>query len=245
MDKHPLAELIHAYAEGATIQFRIDDDDEWEDIARPTFDEAHYQYRIKPEETANKQWKPGENEDFWLVGYEGCVYFSDALPNLNRKAVANGNCFRTKAEAEDAAERVKAALKGSTDVGSNVGSNVGTNVGSPELDGKSLTRIEKNAIRMFRAGVPFPEAECGTWRALSHGKDALIKALRAAKIADIYPYDEAVIVYKDGDGELITDSYLVAFSIAITAGGRSALLKSLSATCTALNQIQKEQEGKQ
>lgn len=77
---------------------------------------------------------------------------------------------------------------------------------------------------------------------LTDGEIALIKALRAVKISDIYPYDDSVIVYKDGDGELITDSYLVAFSIAITEGGRSALSKSLSATCTAINQIRKEQE---
>lgn len=49
MDKHPLAELIHAYADGDMIQFRLDDNDEWKDVKRPTFDEAHYQYRIKPE----------------------------------------------------------------------------------------------------------------------------------------------------------------------------------------------------
>lgn len=77
---------------------------------------------------------------------------------------------------------------------------------------------------------------------LTYGEKALIRALRAAKIADVYPYDDSVIVYKDGEGALITDSYLVAFSIAITEGGRSALLESLSATCTALNQIQAEQE---
>lgn len=236
--RRPHAALIHAWADGAMIQLKKGNG-EWEDCLGnfPAWNEKN-EYRIKPEEPSNEPWKPKAEGNYWALDSAGEPFLAKWTGKYDEQRYSFGNCFRTKKQAEAAIPRVKDALKGTT----NVSNNVGSKVGSPELDGKPLTHIEKNAIRMFRAGVPFPEAECGTWRALSPGEDALIKALRAAKISDIYPYD-AIIVYKEGDGELITDSYLVAFSLAITEGGRSALSKALSATCTALNKIQKEQEA--
>lgn len=45
--KHKHAELIHAWAEGAEIQFKAEINEEWQDTPRPQW---HYdfQYRIKP-----------------------------------------------------------------------------------------------------------------------------------------------------------------------------------------------------
>ena len=236
--KHPLADLIHAYAEGAKIQYRCDNNDEWEDVKRPTFDEAHYQYRIKPE--ANEPWKPKLGEEYWFLGIdfapENAIWRDDSF---DKSCFKYGNCFQTKEEAEAAIPRVEAALKGTTDVSDNVGSNVG----SPELDGKPLTDGEKALKGELKISAPNSTNFQLDGKPLTDGEKALIRALRAAKIADIYPHDDSVIVYKDGDGELITDSYLVAFSIAITEGGRSALSESLGSTCAALNQIKTEQEA--
>ena len=44
--KHKHAELIHAWADGAKIQFR--ETGHWLDTAKPSWD-VHYEYRIKPE----------------------------------------------------------------------------------------------------------------------------------------------------------------------------------------------------
>lgn len=46
--KHPHADVIHAYADGAKVQFRAHKDDDWLDILTPHF-EPKFQYRIKPE----------------------------------------------------------------------------------------------------------------------------------------------------------------------------------------------------
>jgi len=46
--KHKHAELIHAWADGATIQCKSYENDKWEDIRSPAWGE-HFFYRIKPE----------------------------------------------------------------------------------------------------------------------------------------------------------------------------------------------------
>lgn len=43
----PHAEFIHAWAEGATLQFRIPPGESWQDVSVPTFPE-HCEYRVKP-----------------------------------------------------------------------------------------------------------------------------------------------------------------------------------------------------
>ena len=133
-NRHPLADLIRAYADGAKIQYRCDNDDKWEDVKRPCFDEEHYQYRIKPE--ANEPWKPRLGDEYWFLGIdfapENAIWRDDYF---DKRCFKYGNCFPTKEEVEAAIPRVEAALKGTTDVSANVG----TNVGSPELDGKPLS----------------------------------------------------------------------------------------------------------
>ncbi|MBP3301547.1 MAG: hypothetical protein J6L64_00200 [Opitutales bacterium] len=71
------------------------------------------------------------------------------------------------------------------------------------LDGKPLTGVEKEAVRTFRAGIPFAEAECRTWRALSPGEDALIKALRDAKIYLIPDFATSVLCYPSDNGKSV------------------------------------------
>lgn len=288
MDKHPHADLIKAWADGAKIQFK-DSFGVWWDIKNPNWD-ITIEYRIKPE--VNEPWKPDIDEQFYEIqlDYDGSVSIQECSINGTPEDVlsinsVNKTCFphnpEGKKQAREVAKRVDAALKGTTDVSANVGSNVG----SPELDGKPLSdgMSREEADSAIRSAIGLNalvdrntslERENGSLKeelktlqircenlhkakeklitshaaidgvTLTDGEIALIKALRAVKISDIYPHD-AVIVYKEGDGELITDSYLVAFSIAITEGGLSALSESLRTTSTALEQIQAEQEGKQ
>lgn len=214
----PHAELIKAWADGAKIQFK-NTKMEWKDwtVDYSPMWNPEDEFRIKPEEPSNEPWKPKENEDFWLVGYEGCVYFSGSLPNLNRKAVANGNCFRTKDEAQAAAERVKAALKGTTDVSANVGSVPDTNVGNigkdmdiPTIDGKPL----------------------------SDGETALIKALRCCSGLDtVFNSGETLLIETDKDHKALHAlRYHIAFQ---TIAGMETDRKIIAA----LNQIKAEQKA--
>lgn len=171
---NPHAELIKAWADGAEIQYWDDDNNRWKDCKGysgfPTWD-VELQYRIKPEE--DEQWKPKEGETYYFLVSTGAVvkeHFQPSWPGDNAR-LEIGNCFRTRKEAVSAIPHVKAALKGkNVNVSANVSGNVDSNAGSPEIDGKPLTHIEKECIRKFRAGVPFPEAESGTWRALSPEK---------------------------------------------------------------------------
>jgi hypothetical protein len=56
MNRHKHADVIHAYAEGAKIEWRMDDEDRWRDCQSPGFVE-YYQYRVKPEEDPYKELK--------------------------------------------------------------------------------------------------------------------------------------------------------------------------------------------
>lgn len=254
------AALIKAWADGAIIQCLDLKTKEWFDVGGnfPTWSDE-CEYRIKPE--SDEPWKPELGDEYYAIYISfGDIKFSRNRWNddsIDNKRYSKGNCFKTKGEAEQVAERVVAAMKGELKGTTDVSDNVGTNVGS-EIDRKlerkyknictKLKEVEEElesrkelATRQkaqMKIMIDHPELDD---KPITDGEKALIRSLRAVKISDIYPHD-AVIVYKEGDGELITDSYLVAFSIAITAGGVSALSESLSATCTALNQIQKEQE---
>ena len=47
--KHKHADVIHAWADGAQVQYKNQYSQEWEDAPRPAFD-LLVEYRIKPEE---------------------------------------------------------------------------------------------------------------------------------------------------------------------------------------------------
>jgi len=66
--KHKHADLIHAWADGAQIQWK-NRNGQWEDMGEPLWNENH-EYRIKPEEksdfavSANVVFKLGLNGDY-------------------------------------------------------------------------------------------------------------------------------------------------------------------------------------
>lgn len=154
---HPHAELIKAWAVGAEIQYWDDGDNKWKDCKGydgfPTWD-VELQYRIKPEEPSNESWKPKEDEKYFFLHEDGqldSTYFAiTCKEDVGR--IEYGNYFRTYMEAADAFDRVKAALKGATDVSANVGTNVGS-----ELDGKPLSDGEKALIKALRRGRIFQQ----------------------------------------------------------------------------------------
>jgi hypothetical protein len=54
--RHKHADMIHAYAEGAEIQFWSETSKVWEDIANPSFNELA-KYRIKPQPKPDFEYK--------------------------------------------------------------------------------------------------------------------------------------------------------------------------------------------
>ena len=147
----PHAKLIHAWADGAMIQLKKDNG-EWEDCLfnRPAWNEKT-EYRIRPEELSNATWRPKEGDEYWALDNFGNVFFSIFSNSDDENRYSFGNCFRTRAAAEAAKERVKAALKGEN---VNIPTNVGSNVGSPEIDSEPLSDGEKELIKALRhAGI--------------------------------------------------------------------------------------------
>lgn len=58
---------------------------------------------------ADKPWKPKPSEEYWYMGTDGIIYHESWLNSrLDKGRYAIGNCFRTKAEAEQAVEKLKA-----------------------------------------------------------------------------------------------------------------------------------------
>lgn len=56
------------------------------------------------------RWKPKNGEMYWYVWHDGHVYWDDFTGASDERHFKFGNCFKTKAEAEAAAEKVKALL---------------------------------------------------------------------------------------------------------------------------------------
>lgn len=222
-------EVALAYANGAEVEVMHALKGEWTLIEDPGFLYCA-QYRVKPA----APWKPGENEDFWLVGYDGGVYFSDALPNLNRKAVENGNCFRTKAEAEAAAERVRAALKG-TDFLSDFYEGAQAEMKRLSQKNKELqAKIEKqqDTIKELEAA-----AETLDGKPLTTAEANLIISLRTHSIYAVFGDPRQALVYINDFGGLDFRNDVVA--IELMDGDKQ------SAVAKAFEKLVKEQEQEQ
>ena len=76
---HQYAELIHAWADGKTIQTRLKESQEkWKDFLvsnLPLFNDKHFEYRIKPEKPSNDPWKPKKGDEYWALDNFGDVFF--------------------------------------------------------------------------------------------------------------------------------------------------------------------------
>lgn len=214
---HPHAELIKAWADGARIQIYNkglgkwfdcnDNQPEWRNVA---------QYRIKPEKT--DKWKPVPGETYF--------YLNDSLgpseeewdgSNFDQYMFEYHNCFKTREEAEAAAKRVKAALKGEE---------------SEEV--KKLRRENEELKKEIakaeaRKSVLHPHLN---GKPVSNGELALIRAIRKAGVSYVWQHGCAILVDKE-DFETHRDF------IALLSSGVEADDDEVRA---ALNAISREQE---
>lgn len=81
-DLQTMHEVMEAFYEGRTVQFRMSPDTGWGDVTRPqpAWDPAGYYYRIKPEPRVFKLWRPvyperGEKGP-WQVASSTDVYIN-------------------------------------------------------------------------------------------------------------------------------------------------------------------------
>lgn len=73
----------------------------------------------------SERWKPGLNEVFWYINSGNKIdYTTNNGFGIDEEKIAAGNCFFTQAEAEAAAEKVKALLLNLPDNGNNLASNL-------------------------------------------------------------------------------------------------------------------------
>lgn len=200
---HPHAELIKAWADGAKIQIWDVCREVWQTCELPTWLED-CQYRINPE-PSNEPCKPGEDDMFYSVKVIRSVIDVDndvwSGGFTYEKILKNGNVFRTREEAEAAAERVKAALKGD-------------DVSKKDAEIKKLTEeLETLKIRCKNLQITKEQliASRAEIDALTDGEIALIKALRRGRLFQQYMNPCAVVVEALKDGNMKIHHEFVAF----------------------------------
>lgn len=87
--RHKHADLIHAWAEGADIQYRFKD--EWNDIENPSFIDC-FEYRIKPTPKPDVVWYANPR-----IAGDSCAYMSSKrLQGDNLKLTFDGETGELK-----------------------------------------------------------------------------------------------------------------------------------------------------
>ena len=136
------AKWIKLWADGAKIQYKTGAGN-WVDVISFNSMAAHdIEYRIKPE--IEEPWKPKYGGSYLFVNSCGVVdeklWKSSTVDEIRYE---NGNCFHLQSDAEAAAERVKAAMKGVLKISA-------PNAENFQLDDKPITDGEKELIRALR-----------------------------------------------------------------------------------------------
>lgn len=232
MNKHKHYDVIIAFANGAQIEGRPTPNSAWSLFPNPSW-ENDWEYRIKTEK--DEPWKPKDGESYYFVDTDAeCVETSFDINWTNdRLRIKSGNYFHTREEAEAAAERVKAALKGTTDVSANVGSNVG----SKEAEIKALKeeletlRIRCNNLHKAKEKLIASHAAIDSVT-LTAGEIALIRAMRSSRICRFF--EDFVVVEKHDHG-VATHRPSLAFFTQVPSD--DAKIKA------AIQQIKAEQEA--
>lgn len=232
---HPYAELIKAWAGGTKIQsrFLIDYDNveqwsdwsDWTDDDEPEWWNEIYQFRVKPEKPSNKTWKPQKGEEYFylfLNNVEFCTYKhawkNDCVDNALYRCK---NVFPTKEEAEANVPRIKKVMKNlcaisdkkSHDLECELRDKIDRLTKYPELDGKPMTG----------------------------GEQALIKAIRAVKIARIPEYRTSVLCFPSEDVDTV-QTWCSDTPIAFLTSSLGVISKD-KAIIDALKKIKAEQEA--
>lgn len=224
---HPHAELIKAWADGAKIQLKVRDAEKWIDTDSPVWNKCH-EYRIKPEE--NEPWKPKEGEEYHYFSDDGVVdwtLWNNTITDGGRYEI--GNCFHSQSDAEAAALRIKAALKGDTTDDMKVWLTENDIEGGLQLTigelKKWYRKLNKENEMVLKLDVPYLDG-----KQLSEGEKALIRAIRNLGIHEVFK-DDGLLVFKDENNNLETDGDVVAFS----SMGQNSTIREV------LNKIKKEQ----
>lgn len=225
----PHAELIHAWADGKTIQIRLKESQEkWKDLpgsGLPLFNDKHFEYRIRPEEPSNEPWKPKEGEQYFFVRihvvYKDLIEISHSFwenDALDKKLYDIGNCFRTAEEAKAAIPRVEKALK---------------NLYS--ISDKKAHDLECELYDKIDRLTKYPEID---GKPLTDGEKALIKALRRSdRITNVYDYRTTVLVSaNDNASGVYTHRQHIAFFTNSSDEDDELIIR-------ALKQIKAEQEA--
>lgn len=212
---HSHAELIKAWADGAKIQSRalLDYDNveqwtKWTDNDEPEWWNEDYQFRIKPEKRNNKPWKPEEGISYLFVNSYGSV---DEKPwdssTIDYKRYENGNCFHFQPDAEAAAERVKDALKGTTNVSANIGSDVSRKDAEIKALKEELESLQIRCDNLNKAKEQLIASNAAIdGVTLTDGEIALIKALRLYDLSNITCNNKsALVVAEDASGKPTTN----------------------------------------
>jgi hypothetical protein len=243
---HPHAEIVHAWADGAKIQVKKDNG-EWEYCDFPLWNEK-IEYRIKP---SNEPWSPKPDEKyFYLDVFHGEFCVVDITWNSTDTDYAlrrNNNIFPTKADAEAAIHRVKAALK----------AEIRDKVMSREeaycaIIDKSTSLLRENnklkeELESFITRCEYLQKSKEQLIAshaavdgvtLTNGEIALIKALRRVdRITDVYDYRTTVLVSANDNSSMV-DSNRQHISFFTSASDSDDEL-----IIAALKQIKAEQEA--
>lgn len=203
--QHPHAELIKAWADGANIQYK-NENNEWITVNHPSWYKNN-EYRIKPEEPSNEPWKPKKGMSYLIVNSCGSVdYKLWGSSTLDEKHYKIGNCFHLQSDAEAAAERVKAALKGEL-VDKEEHERVCTQnkalrAGLKEAQ-KGLEIIATNGLHELKKTAPSDENFQLDGKPLTGGEKSLVRALRDAKIQLIPDFATSVLCYPSDNGKSV------------------------------------------
>ena len=234
------AKWIKLWADGANIQYKTGAGN-WVDVISFNSMAAHdIEYRVKP--GANEPWKPKDEENYFFINASGQVDTDNWFYNnaIDENRFDFGNCFRTKKEAEAAAERVKDALKGVLKISAPDAENF-------QLDGKDaetkalkeeLETLQIRCENLHKAKEQLIASHVSVDDVtLTGGEVALIRALRGVKICRVPEYLTSVLCFvSDSRKHTLSSPTPIAF---LTESN----ISEDKAVVAAIKQIKQEQEA--
>ena len=78
--KHKHADLIHAWADGAQIQYKNSIDNNWNDVEYPSWHPSTGEYRIKPEPKSDVIYRTRVKK--WEISFSGIITSDNEAPNV-------------------------------------------------------------------------------------------------------------------------------------------------------------------
>lgn len=214
------AKWIKLWADGAKIQYKTGAGN-WVDVVSfNSMVHKDIEYRVKPE--VEEPWKPKLRDEYYAIYISfgeieiACNKWNN--DSIDNKRYSKGNCFKTKKEAKQAAERVEAAMKGDLKGSTYENSNVGSGLDLNALAGKIIALESENNDLKIRNENLHEEKEVLIskqteldGKQLTNGEKALIRALRNVKIAHVPNVGDAHMSFIK-DGKLDCECRFVGFT---------------------------------